>query len=143
MSQGSVALALCSGSVYYSCFKAFSPKLLRCAVSSMSCAGEHDRLPCPSDEVHSELDSFGSVNGPEMMLKELNVWRFRSYLMADWIVLVIACQRSYSLVKCGRKQQGLPVRRGQVENAAHIWQKSHVSHTVCFVDDNRASRFKS
>ena len=66
----------------------------------MSRAGEHHRLPRPSNEIHSKVDSFRSVDSPEMMLEELNVRSFRSYLMPDWVALVIARQRSYILVKC-------------------------------------------
>jgi hypothetical protein len=97
-----------------SCFKAFSAKLFRCTVSSVACPSEHNRFACSPDEVDRDVDSFASVDSPEMMLKKLDVGGFWSHFVTDRIGLVVAGQRSDVFVKGRRKQQRLPVRGSEI-----------------------------
>jgi hypothetical protein len=125
-----------------SCFETFSAKLFCCTVSSVACPSEHHRFPCSPDQVHRYVDSFASVNSPEMMLKELNVGGFWSHFVTDRVALVVAGKRSDVFVEGRRKQQGLSVRRSEIQYASYVRQKTHVGHAVCFVDHYSPRRFK-
>ena len=73
-----------------SCFEAFSSKLFRCTVSPVACTSKDDRLSCSPNQVDRDVDSFTSVNTPEMVLETSNVRCFWSNFMTDRIRLIVA-----------------------------------------------------
>ena len=51
-------------------------------------------------------------------------------------MLVVAAQDCDVAIEGGREEQCLAVRGRAVEDSTHRWEKAHVGHAVCFVDDD-------
>ena len=73
------------------------------------------------------------------MMQAPNIWRLRSNFMTNWVDLIVASERSDVLIQGRREQQRLPIRRSEIQYAANVWQETHISHPVCFIDDNSPS----
>ena len=97
---------------------------------------EHDGFPHLVDQIGGVLDPVVMLYQPEVMSGIDSLPLYRSGLVMGWVALVLTNEHCYVTVeRCG-VEQCLAVRRGLVQDSAHSREKSHVSHTVRFVDDD-------
>ena len=70
------------------------------------------------------------------MISRLYVRFYFANFVGDWAVLVVPGDLGCVAVESGRKHDGLAVGGGLIEDAPNRGEKTHVGHTVGFVDDN-------
>tara|TARA_B000000460_G_scaffold228202_1_gene184325 strand:- start:52 stop:336 length:285 start_codon:yes stop_codon:yes gene_type:complete len=94
-------LILGSRTVYYYCLNSTSSELFRGSIRAMSGPCEYESFACSSNQRDRNINSLGSVDVPEVMFETLNVRSFRPYFVANWIGLIIACERGDVFVEGG------------------------------------------
>lgn len=131
--QGTLPLTLGTAAVHGHRPDPSPDQLLGQPVGSVTGAGKDDRRSGGVDHLLGPRQPIVALHPPEVVADVALLRLDGTNFVADRITLVVPSEDGDVAIERGRERQGLPFRRGGVEEAAHRREEAHIGHPVGFV----------